>query len=83
MSIGTKYRPAEVQFNDSSDERLKTVTMQVPFDKCIPLVESAPAPKRPNRSWPENEPWMEEMNAWEAASDEALENLDREFPPEG
>ena len=44
------------------------------------LVERFPSPKRPNRNRPIHHPNLKaELEAWDAASDEALENTERDL----
>lgn len=77
-------RPAEVQeMFDSSGATIlpQNATFSVPFEVVRKIVESAPSPRRPSRCRPVHGDFAEEMEAWEEASDEALEIVDREFPP--
>jgi len=77
-------KAAEVQsIIDSEGKEIKQIaTFHVSFEKMRHLIESSPAPRRPNRNRPIQHPLEEdEFQAWEEASDEALENFDREFPP--
>jgi len=76
-------RAAEVQsqIDHSGHEITPRATFSMPFEKVRELVESSPAPRRPNRNKPIHDSLALELEAWEAASDEALEKCDKEFPP--
>ena len=76
-------RPAEVQnVLDSSGAVIPRIaTFSVPFEVVREIVESAPSPRRPSRNQPFHGVLSEEIEAWEEASDEALEIVDQEFPP--
>jgi len=59
------------------------VTLLVPFSRLKHLIIGNPQTARPNRNHPINvvDPQLsEEIAAWEAASDEALEKLEHEIP---
>lgn len=75
--------PAEVQhLIDSSGEDVpRSATFSVPFEVVREIVEAAPSPRRPSRCQPVHDDLAVEIEAWEEASDEALEIVDQEFPP--
>jgi hypothetical protein len=58
------------------------VTLLVPFSKIKHLISGNPQTARPNRNRPINvvDPQLrEEIAAWDAASDQALEKLEHDF----
>ena len=62
-------------------EKNQAVSFLVPFAAVKQLLVGYPAPGRPNRKQPVNvvDPELrEELDAWEAASDEAFESLEEE-----
>jgi len=85
MSIElAKHKAADIQLvRDSSGAEVpQCATYSIPFALAKKIVESAPAPKRPIRNRPLHDVDLPaEMAAWDEASDEALENFDKEFPP--
>lgn len=61
----------------------QAVSCLVPFDKVRDLLANSPPPRRPNRNRPLSaiDPVLrEELGAWDAASDEALEVLEDNLP---
>lgn len=56
-------------------ERETAVSVSPSYDDVRHLVESAPAPRRPNRSRPIHL-LSDEIGAWESASDEAWDMID-------
>jgi len=64
-------------------EENEAVSFLPPFRKVRELIAGYPAPRRPNRSRPMHEPDLllsEELAAWDAASDEALEGFEDSLP---
>jgi hypothetical protein len=63
-------------------KRNVAVTLLVPFSKIKHLISGNSQTARPNRNHPINvvDPQLrEEIAAWDAASDQALEKLERDF----
>jgi hypothetical protein len=61
----------------------RAISFLVPFAKVKDLLSKYPAPKRPNRNRPVNltDPELRrELEAWEAASDEALQAMEDDLP---
>jgi len=64
-------------------EKNQAVSLLVPFSLVEHLLVGQPAPRRPNRNRPilVNDPQLcEELNAWDAASDEAFEAMENDLP---
>ena len=64
-------------------EENQAVSFLVPFGAVKHLLVGYPSPRRPNRNRPVCPPdpqLREELEAWEAASDEALEGLENGLP---
>ncbi len=60
-------------------DKNQAVSLVASFDKVKPLLEGYPPPKRPNRNRPvasDDRQLQCELDAWELASDEALQSLD-------
>jgi hypothetical protein len=61
----------------------QAVSFTMPFDAIKHLLQGYPAPKRPNRTGPvqpDDPELREELEAWEAASDEAFEAAESDSP---
>ena len=61
-------------------EKNQAVSFLVPFSQVRHLIEGYPAPRRPNRVRPaivDDPELRDEFNAWDAASDEAFEAMER------
>jgi hypothetical protein len=61
----------------------RAISLLVPFAEVKHLLASYPPPRRPNRNRPVNLPDPElrrELEAWEAASDEALQAMEDDLP---
>ena len=61
----------------------RAISLLVPFAKVRHLLVKYPPPKRPNRNRPVNltDPELRrELEAWEAASDEALRAMEDDLP---
>jgi hypothetical protein len=61
----------------------RAISLLVPFAKVKHLLAKYPPPKRPNRNRPVNlvDPELRrELEAWEAASDEAFEIFEDDLP---
>lgn len=59
----------------------QAISVLLPFARVKHLLKSYPAPKRPNRKQPihnEDSALLEELAAWDAASDEAFESMESE-----
>jgi len=64
-------------------ERNQAISISAPFPLVRGILSQYPPPRRPNRNHPLFEvdrELREEMNAWEAASDEALEGFENSLP---
>jgi hypothetical protein len=61
----------------------RAISFLVPFAKVKNLLSKYPAPKRPNRNRPVNLTDLQlrrELEAWDAASDEALQAMEDDLP---
>jgi len=55
-------------------------TVSPAFSQVAHLLEKCPPTRRPNRTGPRSDRDLEdELRAWEAASDEAFENMERDM----
>lgn len=69
--------------NVEQSQANQAVSILLPFAKIKHLLECFPAPKRPSRIRPihSNEAALRgELDAWEAASDEAFESMEGKLP---
>jgi hypothetical protein len=58
----------------------QAVSFVMSFESVKHIVASSPPLRRPNRTKPIHDPdLMAELEAWDAASDEALENADHDM----
>ncbi len=77
-----KLVPSETEqvIKDGPRKKASAVSFLASFHKVKHLLVGRPAPKRPNRDRPlaPDVHLREELSAWDAASDEALENLESE-----
>lgn len=64
-------------------EKNRAVSLVVPFERVRHLLVRYPPPRRPNRNRPIQQAdaaLQQELDAWEAASDETLERFDDGLP---